>query len=161
MTLPSSITTTEIMRVVPHRHPFLLIDRVVELEPGKRVRGFKNVSAGEALVGDTLVGPCVFPRLLVIEAVGQAALVLVTYGLELDAASVPLFVGCDYEFHSDVESGSRLELEAEIVKVISTGAIITGKASVESRLIAEMRLTATFQRVAEGPASSSRRQSGS
>jgi 3-hydroxymyristoyl/3-hydroxydecanoyl-(acyl carrier protein) dehydratase len=134
-----------LLAVLPHRPPFLMLDRVLALEPGRRILACKQVRADEPLGMDAARGVAVFPLELVIEAVGQAAMVLVTYGRPPDPARVPLFAGCDCTFFAGpVEVGRRLEVEATIEKALSVGALVAGRARVDGRLLATMTLRAGF-----------------
>jgi 3-hydroxyacyl-[acyl-carrier-protein] dehydratase len=138
----TSLDLADIMRFVPHRYPFAMLDRIVALEPGKRVVAHKNVSRGDPLGVNPRTGARVLPPEMLIETVGQAAMVLVLATVGLDRKIVPLFVGCEGEFHDEVGPGCRLEVEATLEKVISNAAIVSGRATVGDRLVAELRLTA-------------------
>lgn len=132
----------EILRVVPHRPPFCMLDVVVELEPGRRVRAFKNVSRGDPLGTSAASGAAVLPSEMLIEAVGQAALLLITCSTAEQRGIVPLFVGCDADFHDEVPAPCRLEIEAVLEKLVSRAAIVVGRVLVDARVVAEMRLSA-------------------
>jgi 3-hydroxyacyl-[acyl-carrier-protein] dehydratase len=141
-----TIDSAAILRLLPHRHPFVLVDRVVELGDDYII-AYKNVSRGDPLGIDPATRAPILPRPMVIEAVGQAALCLVAHRRPAGSEALPLFVGCDCTFEGDVPAGCRLDLEARIEKAISRAAIVVGRASVRGRTVAEMRLSAALAEV--------------
>ena len=83
----------DIEKILPHRYPFLLVDRVTELVPGERLVAYKNVSANEPFFQGHFPGNPVMPGVLIIEALAQAAAILMSDGQESDL--IPLFMGID------------------------------------------------------------------
>ena len=107
----------EILRRLPHRYPFLLVDRVLECVPGKSVRALKNVSVNEPYFQGHFPHRPVMPGVIIIEALAQAAgiLAFVTAGVYPDEKSVFYFVGIDKaRFRRPVEPGDQLVLEATL-----------------------------------------------
>jgi 3-hydroxyacyl-[acyl-carrier-protein] dehydratase len=110
----------EIQKYLPHRYPFLLVDRILELELEKRVVALKNISVNEDLFNGHFPGNPIFPGVLIIEALAQAAGVLgfKTMDKTPEDGSVYLFVGADnVRFKRQVVPGDQLILEAEVLKV--------------------------------------------
>ena len=134
-------TTKEIMEIIPHRQPFLLIDTIEELEPGKRALGKKCVSMGEPYFGGHFPGNPVMPGVLIIEALAQVGAVAMLDLPEMKGKTA-YFAGIDKaRFRKKVVPGEVLMLETEIVKV--KGPIGVGKAQafVEGKKVAEAELT--------------------
>ena len=110
----------EIQKYLPHRYPFLLVDRILEIELEKRVVALKNISVNEDLFNGHFPGNPIFPGVLIIEAMAQAAGVLgfKTMDKTPEDGSVYLFVGADnVRFKRQVVPGDQLILTAEVVKV--------------------------------------------
>ena len=134
-------TTKEIMEIIPHRQPFLLIDNIEELEPGKRALGKKCVNMGEPYFGGHFPGNPVMPGVLIIEALAQVGAVAMLNLPEMKGKTA-YFAGIDKaRFRKKVVPGDVLMLETEIVKV--KGPIGVGKAQafVEGKKVAEAELT--------------------
>ncbi|CAN5320723.1 3-hydroxyacyl-ACP dehydratase FabZ [soil metagenome] len=109
----------EIFKQLPHRYPFLLVDRVLEVERGKRIRAVKNVSINEPFFQGHFPHYPVMPGVLVIEALAQAAGILSSVSVDTPPApgSVYFFVGIDNaRFRKQVTPGDQLVLEVEIVR---------------------------------------------
>ncbi len=110
----------EIQKYLPHRYPFLLVDRILELELNKRVVALKNISVNEDLFNGHFPGNPIFPGVLIIEAMAQASGVLgfKTMDKTPEDGSVYLFVGADnVRFKRQVVPGDQLIMTAEVVKV--------------------------------------------
>ena len=119
VTLPATID--DIQRLLPHRYPFLLVDRVVELEPHKRVLAYKNVSINEPFFQGHFPGHPVMPGVLVVEALAQAGGLLTQLSRLGSSAEDQLFylVKIDNaKFSRMVVPGDRLELEVELKRQI-------------------------------------------
>ena len=115
----SIIDINEIKKYIPHRYPFLLVDRIIELEVGKRVVGLKNVTVDEPFFPGHFPHSPVMPGVLIIEALAQAAAVLAfkTEGTVPDENSMVYFASVDnVRFKRPVVPGDQLILEAEIVR---------------------------------------------
>lgn len=107
----------QIMEIIPHRQPFLLIDRVTELELGKSIKGYKNLSYNEPFFAGHFPQEPVMPGVLQIEALAQLGAVLML-SMEENKGKTAYFTGIDKaRFKQKVVPGDRLELSCEIVKV--------------------------------------------
>jgi 3-hydroxyacyl-[acyl-carrier-protein] dehydratase len=130
-----------IQKSLPHRYPFLLIDRVIELEAGKRLVALKNVSINEPFFQGHFPGNPVMPGVLIVEAMAQAAAILMNEGEKSDL--VPLFMGIDKaRFRNRVVPGDQLRLEVELVQKRRNICKGAGKAYVGDNLVAEAELMA-------------------
>lgn len=131
----------EIQKILPHRPPFLLVDRVEELEPGKRATGRKCVSMNEPYFVGHFPGKAVMPGVLIVEALAQmgAICMLTVPGNE---GKIVYFGGIDKaKFKRQVIPGDVLEFEVEITKSKGNIGVGTGKAYVEGKAVAEATLT--------------------
>jgi 3-hydroxyacyl-[acyl-carrier-protein] dehydratase len=136
----------EIMKILPHRYPFLLVDRIVEVETGKRIVGIKNVTVNEPFFPGHFPGHPVMPGVLIIEAMAQVAAILAYVSSDDSVRSkVTYFVGIDNaRFRKPVVPGDQLRLELEAVGCKRGIWNFTGKAQVDDKLVAEAELRATF-----------------
>ena len=116
----------EIKEILPHRYPFLLVDKITEIEEGKRVKGYKNVTINEPFFQGHFPEYPVMPGVLVLEALAQVGAVEVL-SMEQFKGKNPLFAGADkVKWRRQVMPGDKLELECEIIKI--KGPIGIGKA---------------------------------
>ena len=135
----------EIRRLLPHRYPFLLVDRVIEIVPGQRLIAYKNVSANEAFFNGHFPGHPVMPGVLVLEALAQASAILAyrTSGFD-PKEKVAYLMGIDgARFRKPVIPGDRLQLEIEVIR--QKGALLKTKgiATVDGAKVAEAEFLAT------------------
>jgi 3-hydroxyacyl-[acyl-carrier-protein] dehydratase len=140
----------EIMRHLPHRYPFLLVDRVLECESGKRIKAVKNVTLNEPFFQGHFPGYPVMPGVLVIEAMAQVSAILayVTRGERHNAKSLLFFAGIDNaRFKRPVFPGDQLVLEAVELNVVRSVFKFAAKASVDGELVAEAQLMAAVRDV--------------
>ncbi|MBK5103026.1 MAG: 3-hydroxyacyl-ACP dehydratase FabZ [Burkholderiales bacterium] len=138
----------EILEYLPHRYPFLLIDRVIECELGKRIRALKNVSVNEPYFNGHFPYFKVMPGVLIVEAMAQAAAILSfrTMGIKPDDKSVYYFAGIDRaRFKKPVMPGDQLVLEVSIVRTVRNVVKYAGKAYVGDALVAEAELLCTLR----------------
>ena len=130
-----------IEQLIPHRAPFLLVDEILELEPGKRVVGRREIRADDWWFPGHFPQRPVMPGVLTIEAIAQAGAVAVLAD-EANRGKVPFFAGIDdCRFKRVVEPGDVLTLECEFVRVRGPIAKGRGRASVGDELAAEAMLT--------------------
>ena len=138
----------EILEYLPHRYPFLLIDRVIECELGKRIRALKNVSVNEPYFNGHFPYYKVMPGVLIVEAMAQAAAILSfrTMGIKPDDKSVYYFAGIDRaRFKKPVMPGDQLVLEVSIERTVRSVVKYAGKAYVGDALVAEAELLCTLR----------------
>ncbi len=137
----------EITRVLPHRYPFLLVDRVVALEPGKRVKAYKNVSANEPFFNGHFPGLPVMPGVLQIEALAQAAAVLTSTFSGFDPTTHVAYLMSidDVKFRRIVVPGDRLDLDVEVLHQKRSIAKVQGRATVDGERACEAVITAAIR----------------
>jgi 3-hydroxyacyl-[acyl-carrier-protein] dehydratase len=141
MELP--INFQQIIKLLPHRYPFLLVDRIIEVEPWKRIVGFKNITSNEAFFQGHFPGNPIMPGVLIIEAMGQAGGILSSLSIKNSEEGSIYFMAIDNaKFRRPVIPGDRLMLEVTTLRTGSKIWKIAGRASVENDLAAEAILTA-------------------
>ncbi len=129
---------TEILNILPHRYPMLLVDRVLEIEPGQRIVGLKNVSANEPFFAGHFPGRPVMPGVLIIEALAQCGGLLLMGGLEDPEDKVIYFLSVDgVKFRRPVIPGDQLILELDLVQGRGKRGKLKGVARVDGRVAAE------------------------
>lgn len=132
------LDTTEIQKILPHRHPFLLVDRIIELEEGKRVVGIKSVTANEFWVPGHFPGKPLMPGVLILEALAQTGAVLVLLSTGDPQSKLLLFAGVDEgKFRRPVVPGDQMRLECVMVQQRPSACRMQGKAFVDGKLVAE------------------------
>ena len=140
----------EIMRHLPHRYPFLLVDRVLECEVGQRIKAVKNVTINEPFFQGHFPGYPVMPGVLIIEALAQVSAILayITRGERPDGRSLLFFAGIDdARFKRPVFPGDQLVLESVELNVVRSVFKFAAKASVGGELVAEAQLMAAVRDV--------------
>lgn len=131
----------EIMATIPHRYPFLLIDRVVEMEEGKKIVAIKNVTMNEPFFQGHFPNEPVMPGVLIIEAMAQAGCCAIL-SLEEHKGKIVFFGGIDKaKFRGKVTPGDTLRFEVEIIKLKKMAGIGKGIAYVGDKKVAEAELT--------------------
>ena len=127
----------EIQEFLPHRYPFLLVDRVVECEPGERLLAIKNVTYNEPFFTGHFPGRPVMPGVLIIEAMAQTAGILMLSRPE-NRGKLAYFMSIDkVKFRKAVVPGDQLILKIDVVKIKSRTILIRGQAYVENKIAAE------------------------
>jgi 3-hydroxyacyl-[acyl-carrier-protein] dehydratase len=132
----------EIKEILPHRYPFLLVDRVIEMEIGdkKFVRAYKNVSANEEFFNGHFPEEPVMPGVLQIEALAQAGAVALL-SMDQFKGKIPLFAGTNkVRFRNKVVPGDKLELYCEIIKIKGPVGIGKGIATVDGKTVCEAEI---------------------
>jgi beta-hydroxyacyl-ACP dehydratase FabZ len=134
---------SEIRATLPHRYPFLLVDRVQELEPGRRIVGIKNVTVNEPFFQGHFPDRPIMPGVLIIEALAQVGGVLAFKSAPPAGQPVVYLTGVDKaKFRKPVVPGDRLRFEVEVLKQRPPFWKMHGKAYVDSNLVCEAELTA-------------------
>ena len=135
------LTILEIQKILPHRYPMLLVDRILEIEAGKRIVGLKNVSANEQFFQGHFPGAPVMPGVLIVEAMAQCGAVLFLRDIADRDTKLFLFGGVDKaRFRRPVVPGDQLILECELVQRRSNTIKLRGAAKVEGNVVAEAEL---------------------
>ncbi|HWQ39061.1 MAG TPA: 3-hydroxyacyl-ACP dehydratase FabZ [Burkholderiales bacterium] len=138
----------EIMRHLPHRYPFLLIDRVVSCDPGREIVALKNVTINEPFFAGHFPHYAVMPGVLIVEAMAQASAILAfkSFDLKSDANSVYYFVGIDEaRFKKPVVPGDQLTIRAQVVRNLRGIWKFTAQALVGEVLVSEAQLMCTMK----------------
>ena len=129
---------------MPHRYPFLLVDRIVELEPGKRVVGIKNVTINEPFFQGHFPGHPIMPAVLIVEAMAQTGGVLLLSSVNDSRGKLVYFSGIDgARFRQPVIPGDQLRLELEMVRLRGALCKMSAKAWVGQTMVAEADLMST------------------
>jgi 3-hydroxyacyl-[acyl-carrier-protein] dehydratase len=139
---------SQVMQYLPHRYPFLLIDKVIELELGKSITAIKNVTINEPFFGGHFPGAPVMPGVLILEALAQAAGILSfkTKNYTPEQIGIIYFAGIDNaRFKKPVMPGDQLVLKAEVVREMRGIWKYSGRAEVDGALVAEADFMATLR----------------
>jgi len=145
---PCVMDIEEIMRYLPHRYPFLLVDRIVELEQNKSIRGIKNVTANEPFFVGHFPGYPVMPAVLVIEALAQLASILAwkMSGRTPGDGTIIFFAAIDNaRFRKQVRPGDQLVLESEVHRLVRGVGKFSARAKVDGSVVAEADLMAAMR----------------
>ena len=143
-----SMTIDEVMQYLPHRYPFLLIDRVLELELGKSITAVKNVSINEPFFPGHFPGSPVMPGVLILEAMAQAAALLSfkTENYAPEEIGIVYFAGIDgARFKKPVIPGDQLVISVEILRRVRGIWKYKARVDVDGALVAEAELMATLR----------------
>jgi beta-hydroxyacyl-ACP dehydratase FabZ len=128
-----------ILDFLPHRYPFLLIDRVVELNKGKSLVGFKNVTFNEEFFQGHFPQKKVMPGVLIIESIAQAGVILIHHSIPDPESKLYFFSKIDdARFRKPVVPGDQLRLEVEIIKLKERTCHMKGRAVVDDEVVAEI-----------------------
>jgi 3-hydroxyacyl-[acyl-carrier-protein] dehydratase len=132
---------TAIERILPHRYPFLLVDRITEFEPDRRIVGIKNVSQSESHLAQEPGEPPVLPFTILTEAVAQVGAIMILAKPE-NRQKLIFFAGIEkVRYRRPVHAGDVVEIEARVVRLRSRMGVLHGIARVEGRVVAEGRMT--------------------
>jgi beta-hydroxyacyl-ACP dehydratase FabZ len=131
----------EIMKLLPHRYPMLLVDRILEFEDGKRIVGLKNVSANEQFFQGHFPGNPVMPGVLIVEAMAQCCAVLFLKDIEDREKKLFLFGGVDKaRFRKPVIPGDQLIMECTVLQKRASTVRMRGEAKVDGAIVAEAEM---------------------
>lgn len=137
------IEIDEIMKILPHRYPFLLVDRVLEIEEGKRIVGIKNVSANEPYFQGHFPGHPIMPGVLIVEAMAQVGGMLLMGAVQDPGSKVVYFMSLDnVKFRKPVKPGDQLRFEVEVKQIRGMVCRMAGVAKVEGAVVCEAEMAA-------------------
>jgi len=138
LVLPLDYSAIE--RILPHRYPFLLVDRIIELEPDKRIVGIKNVSFNERTLAHTPEGP-VLPPTILTEAIAQVGAILILSKPE-NRQKLPFFMGIEkVRYRQPVRPGDVVEIEAVVKRLRSRVGTLKGVGRVNGKIVVEGTMT--------------------
>ena len=137
----------EIQEIIPHRFPFLLVDRVTEINSRESLIGFKNVSIGEQVFQGHFPGHPIYPGVMILEGLAQAGGILAFKSMDMTkeeaAQKVVYFMSIDNaKFRAPVRPGDRLEYRVSVLKHKGAIWVLDGKAYVDDKIVAEAELKA-------------------
>ncbi|MBI2819065.1 MAG: 3-hydroxyacyl-ACP dehydratase FabZ [Acidobacteria bacterium] len=133
-----TLDINEIQKILPHRPPFLLVDRIIEMEPRKRIVGIKNVTMNEPFFVGHFPHFPVMPGVLIIEAMAQTGGVLALHDAAIGSDKLVLFAAIEEaKFRRPVVPGDQLRLELEVLQRHTFFARMKGKAYVDGKLAAQ------------------------
>lgn len=135
----------EILEILPHRHPFVLIDRVINLDPGKTVTALKNVNINESYFPGHFPGKPIMPGVLILESMAQAGAFLVLHDLDDPKKKGMLFSAVEKaKFRRPVVPGDQLIIKMEMINFRMGSAKIKGQAFVGDKLVTEATIMASL-----------------
>ncbi len=131
-----------IQSILPHRYPLLLVDRVLEMEPGKRIVAIKNVTINEEFFNGHFPGHPVMPGVLIVEGMAQTAGILLMSEKENPRDSLLYFMGIDRaRFRRPVHPGDQIRYEIEVLRLRTAFCKVQGKALVDGKVASEAVMT--------------------
>jgi len=141
--MAGTMSIEEIMKVLPHRYPFLLIDRILEIEGKQRIVGMKNVTINEPFFQGHFPGHPIMPGVLIIEAMAQVGGMLLMGGLEETEQKVVYFMSLDnVRFRKPVRPGDQIRFELDVIQIRGAVCKMRGVAKVDGELVAEAEMAA-------------------
>ena len=139
---PESLDILQIQAILPHRYPFLLIDRVVEIERKKKIVAIKNVTANEPFFAGHFPGNPIMPGVLTVEAMAQAGATLLLLEMQSRDGKLVVFTGIERaRFRRPVVPGDQLRIEVEVLAWRSIAGRMAGKVFVDGKLAAEATIS--------------------
>ena len=137
----SALDIRGILEILPHRYPFLLVDRILEIEEGRRAVGIKNVTFNEPFFQGHFPGNPIMPGVLIVEAMAQVGAVMLLRGVADRHRKLVYFAGIDAaKFRRPVTPGDQVRFEVTVLKLRSRSARLRGEAFVGEQLVAEAEL---------------------
>ncbi len=145
-TLPGKMDILDILKLLPHRYPFVMVDRIISLTPGESIKGIKNVTMNEPFFQGHFPERPVMPGVMILEGMAQAGGVLAYNTMpEMIGNKLIYFAGIDKaKFRKPVTPGDQLVFELTLKKVKRGLMMMHGRAEVDSNLVAQAELMATF-----------------
>jgi len=139
------LDSTQIQAILPHRYPFLLVDRIIEFEANKRVVGIKSVTLNEPFFAGHFPGAPVMPGVLIVEAMAQTAGVMMLANLPDRESKLVFFTGIDgAKFRRPVVPGDQLRLELTVLRLRPRYIKLRGEAYVDGHLVAEALISSSL-----------------
>ncbi|WP_411279786.1 UDP-3-O-acyl-N-acetylglucosamine deacetylase [Gemmatimonas sp.] len=140
---PAVYSIEDIMQVLPHRYPFLLVDRILEIEEGKRIVGLKNVSINEPFFQGHFPGHPIMPGVLIIESMAQVGGMLLMRSIADPSSKVVYFLSLDnVKFRRPVKPGDQLRIEMEVLQIRGMMCKMRGVATVDGQVVTEADMSA-------------------
>lgn len=137
------MNSTDIQKMLPHRYPFLLVDRIIDIQVGNKITGIKNVTINEPFFQGHFPGHPVMPGVLIIEAMAQVGGILAFKSTENIEGAMVYFLSIDKaKFRKKVVPGDQLTLELEVIQTRPPYWRLMGKAYVKENLVCEAELKA-------------------
>ncbi len=131
----------EIREIIPHRFPFLLIDKVVECEPNQRLVAVKNVSVNEQFFVGHFPNEKIMPGVLIVEAMAQAACIYFYYSKNMQGKNLVYYLAkVTAKFHAPVVPGDQLKIEVTTLKLMPKAGFLRTQAFVEEKLVAQAQI---------------------
>jgi 3-hydroxyacyl-[acyl-carrier-protein] dehydratase len=144
--IPANIDIVEILKLLPHRYPFVMVDRILSLEMGKEIVGLKNVTINEPFFQGHFPGRPIMPGVLILEGMAQVGGIMAYYAnQEAIGNKLLFFAGIDKaRFRKPVVPGDQLIFTLELVKQKKSIMIMSAKAAVDDQVVAQAELMASF-----------------
>ena len=147
LTTATQLDFEQIKQIIPQRFPFLMLDRVVEIEPGVRVVGIKNLTGNELFYQGHFPKKAVTPGAMISEAIAQTCIVFFHMARQVPNAEVTYLLGSlKMRFIEPVWPGDQMRIEVTAIKLISSSGIFNAKVRVENRLVAKGELGMTAKK---------------
>jgi UDP-3-O-[3-hydroxymyristoyl] N-acetylglucosamine deacetylase/3-hydroxyacyl-[acyl-carrier-protein] dehydratase len=136
-------TIEDIMQVLPHRYPFLLVDRILDIEDGKRIVGIKNVTINEPFFQGHFPGHPIMPGVLIVEAMAQVGGMLLMRTIDDPGSKVVYFMSIDnIKFRKPVKPGDQIRFEMEVLQMRGSVSKMKGVALVDGEVVAQAEMAA-------------------